>query len=231
MIRTASLICTVLILAACNPLSDDSEATSAHEPLVLEVYPVASGMADQIESSLGFLLSGGESGTGRVSILPNGHIAVAAPESGIAALIKKIAESGPVETRQVRIRQWLIEGSSSGQTTIPENLATLEVELLDFAAAAGNMAFERLDTSQHIMLDGKHSNLTSKLLNSSLQARIEAGRILADVSTRAPMLGRVSTEFSVESGQSLVVAQIGKPVGEGEQAEKLIIFAFQAEIL
>lgn len=234
MIRTAFLIFTILLLAACNPLPDGSEATSVREPLVVDVYSVAPGMGDQIESSLGYLLSGGENGTGKVTTLPNGHIAVSAPESmqpGIAELVKKIAESGPVETRQVRIRQWLIEGSPAEQTTFPETLASLEAELRDLAATAGNMAFERLDTSQHIVLDGKHSNLTSKLLNSSLRARIEAGRILADVSTRAPRLGRVNTEFSVESGQRLVLAQVGKPDAEGEDTDKLIIFVFQAEIL
>lgn len=234
MLRTAFLIGFVLLLAACNPLPNDSEKNDAPDPLVLEMYPADSGIADRIESDLGYLLSSGEDGVGKVATLPNGHIAVAAPasmQSGIATLIEQITESGPERPKQVRIRQWLIEGTAAPQTSIPPTLASLEAELRDFTSSAGKMAFERLDTSQHIMLDGKHSNLSSRLLNSSLQTRIEAGRILADVNTSAPMLGRINTEVSVESGQRLVIAQVGKPDGEGEETEKLIIFVFQAEIL
>lgn len=234
MIRTTFLICTVLLLSACNPPPNDSETSRANEPLVLEVYPVGSGMADPIESALRDLLGNDETSMGNVRALPNGNIAVAAPASmqpGIATLIEQIAQSEPERTQQIQIRQWLIEATPAAQTNVPETLALLEAELRDFASSAGDMAFERLDTSQHIMLNAKFSNLSSKLLHSSVQARIEGERILADVNTRAPMMGRVNTEFSVESGQSLVVAQMGKPGGEQEETDKLVIFVFQAEIL
>lgn len=234
MIRIAFLICSILLLAACNPPPNDSEATDRREPLVLEVYPVSRGMADQIESSLGFLLSGDEVGSSRVRTLPNGHIAVSAPASmqpGIATLIEQISESGPVVKRQVRIRQWLIQGAPAEETTIPSNLASLEAELRDFASSAGDMAFERLDTAQHIMLDGKRSNVSSKLLNSSLRTRIEGDRVLVDINTRAPMLGRLDTEFSAAPGQSLVMAKLEKPGNEGQESDKIVIFVIQANIL
>lgn len=236
MIRNTFLICTVLLLAACNPAPNDAESHDGRDPMVLEVYPVGSGMGDQIESALDYLLSGSvsENRIGSVQSLPNGHIAVSAPASmqpGIAALIEQVAESGPAETRQIRIHQWLIEGTAAERTSLPSNLASLEAELRDVASSAGDMVFERLDTSQHITLDGKPLEFTGKLLNSTLRARIVNKSVLVDISTRAPMLGRVNTEFSVKSGQSLVIAQLGKRESEDQDAEKLIIFIFRAEIL
>jgi len=234
MIRTAFLICTVLLLTACNPPPNHSGTDRVDEPLVLEVYPVGSGMADPIESALRALLGNDETSVGNVRALPNGNIAVAAPASmqpGIGTLIEQLAESGPAETHQVRINQWLIEGTAAEQTSIPSNLASLEAELRDVASSTGDMVFERLDTSQHITLDGKHSNFAGKLLNSSLKTRIEDGIVLVDINTSAPMLGRVNSKFSVKSGRSLVIAQLGKRESEDQEADKLVIFIFQAEIL
>jgi len=234
MIRASFLVLMILFLAACNPLPDNSGDGDSQQPLVLEVYAVSGGMAEPIESALRVLLADGENGVGNVRAMPNGNIAVAAPASmqaGIAKLIEQIAESGPEPTQQVQIRLWLIEGTAAEQTSIPSNLASLEAELRDVASSAGDMAFERLDTSQHITLDGKHSNFSGKLLNSSLRTRIENERVLVDINASAPMLGRVNTEFSVESGQSLVIAQLGKRENESQEAEKLVIFIFKAEIL
>lgn len=150
-------------------------------------------------------------------------------QPGIAALIERIVESGPVMKRQVRIKQWLIEGAAAEQTDIPSNLAALETALRDFATSAGDMAFQRLDTAQHIMLDGSRSSASSKLLDSSFRTRIEDDRIFVAINTQAPMLGRLDTEFNAAPGQSLVLAQFEKPEFDGQ--EKIIVFAIQAEIL
>ncbi len=232
MIRIAFLICTISLLAACNSQPSDTQATDGQEPPVIKVYPASESMADGIESALRVLLSGGEVRAGAVRALPNGHIAVSAPASmqpGIAELIERIAGSGPMMKRQVRIKQWLIEGAPAEQTAIPSNLAPLEAELRDFAISAGDMAFQRLDTSQHIMLDGRPSVASSKLLNSSFQTRIEGDRIFVAIITQAPMLRRLETEFSAASGQRQVLAQLERP--ERDAQEKIIVFVIQADIL
>jgi len=234
MIRTAILIGTLVLLAGCNRPPNDPESGQAHDPLVLEVYPAGPGMAERIESSLAYLLSGRDNRIGRVTTLPNGHIAVSAPASmqpGIAALIEEIVDTGPVATRQVRIRQWLIEATAAEQTRVPANLASLEAELRDFASSVGAMAFERLDQAEHVMLDGRSSNLESKLLDSSVATRIQGERILLELSTRAPLLGRLNTEFSARNGQNLIMAQLEKAESDEQANGSMILFVVQAEIL
>jgi len=234
MIRTALLIGTLVLLAGCNRPPNDPESGQAHDPLVLEVYPAGPGMAERIESSLAYLLSGRDTRVGRVTTLPNGHIAVSAPasmQSGIAALIDEIVDTGPAATRQVRIRQWLIEATAAEQTSVPDNLASLEAELRDFTSSVGAMTFERLDRAEHVMRDGKRSILESKLLNSSFSTRIQGDRILVDVHTSAPMLGRLNTEFSAQTGQNLIMAQLEKVESDEQAAGSMILFVVRAEIL
>ena len=233
MIRIAFLICSILLLAACNPPTNDSESHDSQDPLVLEVYPASTGMAGQIESALAYLLAGSarENRTGIVTVLPNGHIAVSAPASmqpGIAALIEQIAESEPEPPSQVRIRQWLVEATPAKNVMIPDNLASLEKPLTNTTALTGPLSFKRLEQVEFRVLEGRQGRINGKMLDVSAQARqIVSDTILLRMQIRSRPTGSyLETDMSVNSGERVVMGMV-----ENREQEAMLMLVLEAEIL
>lgn len=235
-LRIAALLVLVILIASCQQHSDAPSEGSSPDQQVLRVYRAPSDQADEIGYSLKLLLSGREQdpNVGSAMAFPNGQIAVRAPasmHSNIESLIEQHIESKSETGRQVRIRQWLIEGTTADRTVVPDSLSFLEQELRDTAQAIGDMEFKRLETIEHVTTGQGNSRLSGKLLDTSMQSEISGDIVLLQLQVRTAATGSMSTNVRIESGQNLVFAQVEKDGSGDSPSGKIIVFAIQATIL
>jgi len=113
MTRIACAALMIALATGCTPRSQ-TEDSAAGDALKLAVYETESGAAPRISMALNQLLSGhGESGRiGRVSILPNGQVAVSAPASihpAVEQLIERMDVSAAPSARKIRIQTATVE--------------------------------------------------------------------------------------------------------------------------
>ena len=230
----AFLPITLLLLAsACTPTdhASPSSESSETEPFVLELYSTGDASARHVAVALDQLL---DEVLGQVRALPNGQVAVAAPASiqnGVARVIERLVEAGEPTIRRIRVRQWLIEGSPAERTGIPDELTALEPSLQATAESMGAMAFRSLDNVEHVMLEDTGSAIRGKLLETEVDARTTADRIVLDLNVGTPMFGGVRAEIGLDPGEHIVMAQIERPLGSDEKADSIVLFVVQAEFI
>lgn len=225
MVRTAFLVVALLTLTACQPESDVPDSDSVPGNLMIKVYSTGETPIDDVESHIKALFP-----SGKVRALPNGRIAVAAPgpqQPSIGALIEQLSKTEPEPPRQVRVRQWLVEGTPADQVAIPDNLAILEKPLLDTAELAGPMAFERLELVAFQGLEERRAKAIGKIMNTSVGVRIQDDRIelLTETDTR-PYGSRLETDITLASGERIVMGLVENP-----DRDSMLLFVVQAEIL
>lgn len=225
MVRTAFLVVALLTLTACQPESDVPDSDSVPGNLVIKVYSTGETPVDDVQRHIQALFP-----SVNVRALPNGRIAVAAPapqQPSVGELIKQLSKAEPEPARQVRVRQWLVEGTPADQVAIPDNLVTLENALLDTAELAGPMAFERLELIEFRVLDERQANAVGKIMDTSVWVQIQADRIqlMTETGTR-PFGSRLETDISLASGERIVMGLVENP-----DRDSMLLFIVQAEIL
>ncbi|MGK7295208.1 MAG: hypothetical protein ACNS61_05155 [Candidatus Wenzhouxiangella sp. M2_3B_020] len=231
MARVFLPIFLLLLASACTPTDDVDSTASETEPFVLELYSTGDASARRVAVALDQLL---DEVLGQVRALPNGQLAVAAPASiqaGVADVIEKLVEAGEPPIRRIRIRQWLVEGNPADRTEVPDDLAPLAPSLEATAASVGPMTYRSLDKVEHVMLEDTGSAIRGKLLETEVNARTTADRILLDLNVGTPMFGGVRAEIGLDPGEHIVMAQIERPLGSDEKSDSIVVFVVQAEFI
>ena len=224
MIRNAFLVLALLTLAACQHETHVPDNNSVPGNLKIEIYSTGETPVEEIERHIEALFP-----SGNVRALPNGRIAVAAPapqQPSIGELIKQLGKAEPEPARQVRVRQWLVEGTPSDQVAIPDNLSTLEKPLLDTAELAGPMTFERLEMIEFQVLEQRRAKAKGEIMQTSVLVQIEADTIQLRTDTLTGIGSGLETDITLASGERIVMGMVGN-----RDDDSMLLFIIQAEIL
>lgn len=130
----------VAALAALAACSHGDDATADGDSKTVHIYEVPPAQLRSMEHALGDVL--GSSKTGSVSS-SDGRLVVLAPTStqasigkAIEALSQRPADAGPTSDAPIRLRFWLLEGSTSATAPDPR-LAALEPALQEASRGLG----------------------------------------------------------------------------------------------
>lgn len=232
------LIPVAFLTVACSDAPRSTAGKTDPEPVVLELYSTEGVSAPRVAVALEELVSGASGSAGSVAPLPNGQVAVAAPASvqdGVARIIERLAEAGPDpsprEVRRIRIQQWLIEAAPAQKTRVPTDLEPLEDLLRPIADSAGPLTFEARDRVEHVTTENNESFVQGRVLETTTRTRTRGDRILIGANIDTPMFGGLRTDLALDSGEQVVLAQIGRPLQADEDGDHLIVFVIRADFL
>lgn len=237
LLRALALLALAFTLAACT----DRSSSSDHRPdpdFELRIYASTgqngSDMARVVQRLLaGPMVEGSaeQAFFGRVQTLPNGDLAILAPDDVHDDLERLFAEAGKnlPEPAAAELQFWLIEASPSDRVIVSQRLAALEDALLDVAEQTGPMAFELVEqVRQRSDIDQQRTMIRgSTLYADTSQSLVGDDRLRLDLNLRAADGGpSTSSNVTLRDGETVLLAQTGRP-----DSESLYIFVVRVDLL
>jgi hypothetical protein len=228
----------LLMLVSLTACSSDQPAqvdSSEKNPTIIVTYAVAPGTENQMESVINSLLVVGGDGDriGRARVLPNRMVVVSAPaavHTGIAALIEKMNDVPSESSQRIRMHYWLVRGIPNSDSLVPDSLAEIAAALTDTSATAGAMHFEKLDYVQHSLRSGARATVSGGVLRGMVEAATVSGRLSLNLELAAPVTSsELRTEMDLESGETIVLAQMGSPMEDESGRNSVQLFVIRAE--
>lgn len=210
--RVVTLLIAVLALSACG--DDAGNVSSGAEALTLKTYQVPEGNANELSSTVLFLLRNDPNNMGSARALGSHQIAVMAPASiheGVEALIDSATKAKAGRSSRIRFHFWLVAVRPGESSEVTESLAPIQEALLSVSDNLGPATFTRLDyLEQVVRSESRVSRIGGNMLKAHVTDPIaRADQVSAALELHSPGSGHIETEVTMKTGETVVLGLVG----------------------
>jgi hypothetical protein len=216
------------------------------DPMVLTSYDVPPEIAEEVHSALSGALSvAGKNGTavGRVTVLPNGRLLVAAPpemQAGVRRILRDIADYKPGATPTIGFEVWVVKATTGSAPAASSALNEIEPALAAIGKNQGPLNFELLEKlSTNARPDKDTSNISGALTQVQLRATLRkinatestvAAKLALSVSAGPGVHAAIEAQAELRPGELLVLGQSAVGNRDASKANAQLYYIVRATL-